>query len=116
MPSSQVSHWCARVPFIGMGSNDDDWRFRRKSFYRVQPIVQLALFKAGASIPHEQKQGPVGEEELMRRVIDLLTTEIPRVQRHHNVRIARMSEPHLLNIYSMCCEFLHAKRFAAQPP
>ena len=98
----------------GMGGDQDDRRSWRSGGDEVQPVAQPAVFEARAGVPDQHEQRLVGEEELMRRVVDLLAAEVPHRQPHVQTGLMRVGQHQLPDAQPMRGRLVRVVRRPAQ--
>src|ERR1044071_6259567 len=62
--------------------DNDDGGIGAEALDQLEPVFNVGIFIALAPAHHHQIQAALGEEELVRGVHNLLTTEVPDVQAH----------------------------------
>jgi hypothetical protein len=65
---------------LDLVEDDDDRRALAEAVDEGQPIVGISVLVPLTAVEHQQIQAPLCEKKLVRRMHDLLATEIPDVQ------------------------------------
>jgi len=111
----QFAEWYVGNTFVDMGRDEYDGRLGCPGLDRVEPVLHLAINPAASRVPDEKEQRTVREEELVRRVIDFLSAEVPCVQLHLYAGLVWMVEKDNLDLHATGRVFFFVEGFATQP-